>query len=188
MCLVQNGWNSRGTDSCGPKESCFRWECTLTPPGKYCRSIFVEVAMWLYVKLVWPLVCLFSFNFHDWWGAGVAICLECGPDCLHMVHLIPLYLKTPPSLASFKSRLVFTARCYASAVLAMALCLSVRLSVTSRSSTKTAKCRITQTTSHDSPGTLVFGCQRSPRHSTGITPCGGAKYRWGGSKSATFDK
>ena len=34
---------------------------------------------------------------------------------------------------------VFTARCYASAVLAMALCPSVRLSVTSRSSTKTAE-------------------------------------------------
>ena len=52
--------------------------------------------------------------------------------------------------------LVFTARCYASAVLAMALCPSVRLSVTSRCSTKTAKRGITQTTPRDSPGTLVF--------------------------------
>jgi len=53
---------------------------------------------------------------------------------------------------------VFTVRCYASAVLAMGLCLSVcqSVSVTSRSSTKTAKRRITQTTPHDSPGTLVF--------------------------------
>ena len=33
---------------------------------------------------------------------------------------------------------------------------SVSVSVTSRSSTKTAKRRITQTTPHDSPGTLVF--------------------------------
>jgi len=33
---------------------------------------------------------------------------------------------------------------------------SVRLSVTSRSFTKTAKRRITQTTPHDSSGTLVF--------------------------------
>jgi len=61
------------------------------------------------------------------------------------------HASTPP--------LIFTARCYASAVLAMALCLSVRLSVrpsvTSRCSTKTAKRRITQTT-HDSPGTLLF--------------------------------
>jgi len=80
---------------------------------------------------------------------------------------------------------VFTARCYASAVLAMGLCPSV--SVTSRCSTKTAKRRITQTTSHDSPGTLVFRCQRSPRNSTGVTPYEGAECRRGGSKSVTFD-
>jgi len=66
--------------------------------------------------------------------------------------------------------------------------VSVRLSVTSRSSTKTAKRRITKTKPHDSPETLVFWCQRPPRNSIGITPCGGAKCRWGGSKSATFDK
>ena len=52
----------------------------------------------------------------------------------------------------FQWFLLFTARCYASAVLAMALCLSV----TSRCFTKTAKCRITQTTPHDSPGTVVI--------------------------------
>jgi len=57
---------------------------------------------------------------------------------------------------------VFTARCYASAVLAMGLCLSVCvcvclcLSVTSRCSTKMAKRRIIQTTPHDTPGILVF--------------------------------
>jgi len=62
------------------------------------------------------------------------------------------------------------------------------LSVTSRSSTKTAKRRITQITPHDSPGTLVFWCQKSPRNSTGVTPYGGTKRRWGGSKSATFHK
>ena len=86
--------------------------------------------------------------------------------------------------------LLFTARCYASAVLAMGLCPSVCPcpSVTSRSSTKTAKHRITQTTPHDTPKSLVFWCQRSPRNSTGVTPYGGAKCRWGGSKSATFDK
>ena len=46
------------------------------------------------------------------------------------------------------------------AVLALGLCPSVCLylclSVTSQCSTKTAKRRITQTTPHDSPGTLVF--------------------------------
>jgi len=83
---------------------------------------------------------------------------------------------------------VFTVWCYASAVLAMALCPSVCLSVTSRCSTKTAKRRITQTTPHDSPRTLVFWCQRILRNSTGVTPYEGAKRRWGGSKSATFDK
>jgi len=66
--------------------------------------------------------------------------------------------------------------------------LSVRLSVTSQCSTKTAKRRITQTTPHDSPRTLVYRCQRSPRNSTGVTPYEGAECRWGGSKSATFDQ
>ena len=47
---------------------------------------------------------------------------------------------------------VFTARCDASAVQAMALCPSV----TSRSSTKTDKRVITKTTPHDSPWTLLF--------------------------------
>ena len=66
--------------------------------------------------------------------------------------------------------------------------VSVCLSVTSRSSTKTAKHMITQTTPHDTPGNLVYWCQRSPRNSTGVTPYEGAKRRWGGSKSATYDK
>jgi len=85
---------------------------------------------------------------------------------------------------------VFTMRCYASAVLAMGLCLFVSvcvcLSVTSRCSTKTAVRRITHTTSQDSPGTLVFWRQRSPRNSTGVTLYEGAKCRWGRSKSATW--
>ena len=89
---------------------------------------------------------------------------------------------------------IFTARCYASAVLAMDLCPSVcvcvclSVSVTSRCCTKTAKRIFAQTTRHDTAGTLVFWCQRSPRNSTGVTPYEGAECRWGGSKSATFDK
>jgi len=79
-----------------------------------------------------------------------------------------------------RRRLVFTARCYASAVLAMGLCPSVSVSVTSRCSTKTAKRRITQTTPHDTPGSLVFWCQRSPRNSTGVTSYEGAECRCGG--------
>ena len=64
----------------------------------------------------------------------------------------------------------------------VSLCVSVSLSVsvTSRSSTKTAKRRITQTTPHDTPGSLVFSCQRSPHNSTGVTPYEGAECRWGG--------
>ena len=51
----------------------------------------------------------------------------------------------------------------------VSVCLSVRH--TSRSSIKTAKRRITQTTQH-SPGTLVFWSQWSPRNSTAVTPAG----------------
>ena len=60
----------------------------------------------------------------------------------------------------------------------VSVCPSV--SDTSRSSTKTAKRRITQTTLPDTPGSLVFWCQRSPRNSTGVTPYEGAECRWGG--------
>ena len=79
--------------------------------------------------------------------------------------------------------LIFTARRYASAVLAvivcLSVCLSVRLSVTSRSCTKMAKPRIRLTTPYDNPETLVFRCQKSWRNSHDITPNGGAKERWG---------
>jgi len=80
------------------------------------------------------------------------------------------------------------------AVLAMArcpsvsVCLSVCLSVTSRCSTKAAKRRITQITPRDNAATLVFWRQICPRNSTAVTPYEGVKCRWGGSKSATFDK
>jgi len=64
----------------------------------------------------------------------------------------------------------------------------VCLSVTSWCSTKTAKLRSKQTTPLDSPETLAFWRQKSPRNSTSVNPCGGAKCRWGWLKSATFDK
>ena len=125
----------------------------------------------------------------------IAGCLTIIPARLprRRAYVLPLFLSGHLSQhLPDRSSPIFTARCYASAVLAMGLCLSVsvrvRLSVTSRSSTKTAKHRITQTTQHDSPGTLVFWCQRSPRNSTGVTPYEGAECRWGGSKLATFDE
>jgi len=37
----------------------------------------------------------------------MVICVEQGADCLHMVQLMALHPKPPPSFASFKSRLVF---------------------------------------------------------------------------------
>ena len=61
---------------------------------------------------------------------------------------------------------------YASTVLAVIVCLSVRPSVTSRSCTKMAKRRITLTTSYDSPGILVFRRQKYRRNSNDITPTG----------------
>ena len=68
------------------------------------------------------------------------------------------------------------------------LCVCVCVSVTLRYCIKMAKRRITQTTPHDSPMTLVFWCQISWRNSNGITPYGGDKCRWGGLKLVTFDE
>ena len=59
------------------------------------------------------------------------------------------------------------------------VCVCVCVSVTLRYCFKTAKRRITQTTPHDSPMTLVFLCQISWRNSNGITPRGDDKCRWG---------
>jgi len=53
--------------------------------------------------------------------------------------------------------------------------LSVHLSVTRQHCTEMAKHRITQTTPHNSLGTLVFWCQRSGRNSDRVTPNGGTK-------------
>jgi len=68
----------------------------------------------------------------------------------------------------------------------VSVCLSV--CVTNQCSTKTAEHRITKTKPHDSSGSLASWHQRSPRNSTRVTPYRDAKCRWGGSKSATFDK
>jgi len=83
------------------------------------------------------------------------------------------------------------------AVVCLSVCLSVRPSVTSQRSTATAKVakrRITRTTPHDSPGTLVFCRRKSRQNSNRVTLNGGAKCRWGRlnagavrCKLATFD-
>jgi len=64
----------------------------------------------------------------------------------------------------------FTRTTLASAgIIAVVVCLSVRPSITSRRSTEMVKRRITQTTSHDSPGTLVFWRRKSWQNSNEIT-------------------
>jgi len=68
----------------------------------------------------------------------------------------------------------------------LSVCVSVCVSVTLRYCIKTVKRRITQTTLHDCPMTLVFWCQRSWRNSNGITPYGGDKCRLGGLKLGHF--
>jgi len=66
---------------------------------------------------------------------------------------------------------IVTAQCCASATYAVAwcpsVCLSIHLSITSWWSIETDKHVITQTTSHDSWGTLVFWCQTSQWNSSG---------------------
>jgi len=78
----------------------------------------------------------------------------------------------------FLCKLVFTMRCYASVVYAMALCSSVHLSVcpslTSQFSVKTSKHIITQTLPHNSLGILKVKYRgNSPMEFPQI---GGAKY------------
>jgi len=65
---------------------------------------------------------------------------------------------------------IFTAWCYASVVYGVVVCLCV----TNPCSTKTIKHRITQTTPHNTPWTLVFWCQRSQRNLNGVTRTGTA--------------
>jgi len=82
---------------------------------------------------------------------------------------------------------VFTARCYASAVLAMGLPVSVRLSqVGVLIKRLTQKDHTNNTTRWPRESSFL-----TPKISTKfdrVTPYGGAKCRLSGSKSATFDK
>jgi len=95
----------------------------------------------------------------------MVICRERGAD-LHMAQLMPL----PLTVSRFSKiqigfyRAILCIRGTSHGPVSVCVCLC--LSVTSRSSTRTAKRRITQTTPRDTPGTLVFLCQRYPRNST----------------------
>jgi len=97
-----------------------------------------------------------------------------GPDKQHTQPTTSLLLVSRP---------IFTARRYASAVHAMALCFYPCLSVTSRFSAKMTQRRCTITVPHNRSGTLMPEISRSS-----TAGYGGAKCRCGGLKSATFDK
>jgi len=83
------------------------------------------------------------------------------------------------------SVVIFTARRYATAVYAVVVCLSVRLSVTRRYCTKMAKDRIMQTMSYDSTGTLCFQMLKISAKLNGVTPIG-APNRGGVGKNRRF--
>jgi len=87
-------------------------------------------------------------------------------------HLSSFHFIWAPDYVLFLPRDAMHARYKPLACVCLSVCLSVSLHVTSRSSTKTDKRSITQTTTHDSPGTQVFWRQRSPRNSTGSPPTG----------------
>jgi len=66
------------------------------------------------------------------------------------------------------------------------VCLSVCLSLTSRCSTKTAKRIGSHKQHHTITQRLVFWCQRSTRHSTGVTPLRGSRMLVGWVKISDF--
>ena len=59
------------------------------------------------------------------------------------------------------------------------VCPSVRLSVTRWHGIKTAEHLVMISSPHDSPFILVLCIPKCSRNSDGVTPCVGAKYRWG---------
>jgi len=63
---------------------------------------------------------------------------------------------------------------------------SVRPSVTRWYCIKTAEHIVMLSSPHDSPFILVLCVTRYSRNSDGVTPCGGAKQRWGMIKTAIF--
>ena len=73
------------------------------------------------------------------------------------------------------NRLIFTAQALITRyMLSSCVCLSV---ITSQYCIKMDEHRIMP---HNSPGTLVFWCQRSSWNSNGVAPSKSAKCRWGG--------
>ena len=126
------------------KENCFFF-----PHGVYIRLLFC-----LYCCAM--LLCV-PLSLH------VCVCVSCQ---MYSAKLFP----TAGVCGFYRAMLCIRGTSHGPVSVCLSVRLSVRPSVTSRCSTKTAKRRITQTTPHDSPGRLVFCCQRSPRNSTGSPP------------------
>ena len=78
-----------------------------------------------------------------------------------------------------KKGTVFTCVSYAEARNSNRYSLDVRPSVTRWHGIKTAQHLVMLSSPHDSPFILVFCVERSSLNSDGVTPCGGAKQRWG---------
>jgi len=76
---------------------------------------------------------------------------------------------TDAAVAVYQCWQVFTRATLASAGIS---CRRVSMSVTSRCSIETAKCRITQTTPHDGPGTLVSDAENLSKTQTESPPTG----------------
>ena len=128
-----------------------------------------------------------------WWCCATVKCISLVSTLIALTQrklwsLVTACSSTLEVIGTLYNYRLFTARCYASAVLAMALCPSVRPSVCpSQVGVLLKRLNIG---SHKQHHTIAqgFWCQRSQRNSTGVIPYRGAKYRWGGSKSASFDK
>ena len=97
------------------------------------------------------------------------------PESSTLTTRLPSHQKTLLLQRNYTSStvaVIFTARCYACAVIAMGLCLCLCLSVTCRCSTKTAKHRITQRILHDSSGSLFLAAKDVREILPGSPPTG----------------
>ena len=120
----------------------------------------------------WLVSVLISHRLHRRSGSGHASRMKTNP-LQTLEHRNADHMPMTYRLTYNVDCVIFTARHYASSVYAVVMCpsvrLSVRLSVTSRRSTETDKRRITQSRSHDSPGTLVFWRKTPRQNSDGVT-------------------
>ena len=135
-----------------------------------CKKLSGGVLAWLSVRSEVQIVCIWSSWCH--W--------DCIPKPHHLLpHLNPDWLP----------RDAMHPRYYPWACVCVRLCLSVCVRLSQVGVLLKRLNGGSQKQHHTiPPKTLVFWCQRSPRNSTGVTPYEGAECRWGGSKSATFDK